>query len=398
MIIHVSVEKAEKPAFVNKPYFLLITIGTAKYASEEREIVASLINKGINVLTVYPDGRVRYSRTGILLSITSILKVDDYAWAMYNWFKSIISGTHNLFFCESKKRSLFVASISSIRHYFISFVLSERIIALQGLPIAVLSLCPFSGTSVAIVDNMKKHRVMTAGIRTQSTALELEHASINTDILFCKSLNEKSMYKKFFLEDNPILVDACLLSTPEDYHNDLLILPHKYVLVLGTGIASGQNLSDYIAFNERLICVAAKANLPIVFKGHNLAIDFDNEWFAKKPHDVHVTLRITDLKYNRQLINDADLIISPYSTLLYYVILQNKPFIIVETDPRFNPTPDEFQMAPITRINWGQPIELLNIDWTALNISSYNASIWFKNIYFIEKNADYLVNYLIEYG
>lgn len=103
MIIHVSVEKAEKPAFVNKPYFLLITIGTAKYASEEREIVASLINKGINVLTVYPDGRVRYSRTGILLSITSILKVDDYAWAMYNWFKSIISGTHNLFFCESKK-------------------------------------------------------------------------------------------------------------------------------------------------------------------------------------------------------------------------------------------------------------------------------------------------------
>lgn len=395
-LIQAALTYSRNRVFEKYKYCLVITVGGAKYASEEREITDSLKKNGFNVLIVNSGDGIRNSTTGTFLSTNSYLTVANYVWAMVNWFINVIWGFHNVFSCDKKKRSLFVASISSIREYFITTALAKRIIAAHGIPLAIYSLCPSSQRSVAIVKYMKKNGVLTAGIRTQSTASMLEHIAINTEILFCKSINEKLVYEKIFLGRGPALVEGCLMSIPEIYHIEPLVLPEKYVLVIGTAKGFEQSQSDYDNLNERILAIAAKTKLPIIFKGHNLSKELDDKWFAENYDNGRIYLRITDVEYNRQLIDNADLVVSFYSTLLYYAILQNRPIILVEKKTRLKDNiSDEFQLSPINRIRFDQAIENVSVDLSKLNTSAYNLKHWFTSNYFLEKGADYIITYLM---
>ena len=201
------------------------------------------------------------------------------------------------------------------------------------------------------------------------------------------------MYKDLFIE-KPTLVDACIMSIPEVYQNKPLSLPDEYVLVLGTAPDSTQNYGEYEEFNEVLYRVAERAKLPIVFKGHNLAKDLDDEWFESSGVDRRGNLRISDISYNRELIDRATLVISASSTLLYYAIIANKPIIIVSKKKCLESIPDEFEMSPIIRISFEQLIESYRFDWVTINDSANKTARWFENNYFLHKGADYIISYL----
>jgi len=376
----------------NQQYILLITNGTIKYASEEDDIIATCNKKGIILLIIYPGKSVNIIHKDQSKILCSIFRPIDYVRPIIEWVFKGINKSHYLFSREKKLRSLFIASIPLIRNYFVNFALAKRIFSIHGLPRAVLSLSSFTCASVAIVDYMKSKGVFTASIRTQSTTFALEHLSINTDVLFCKSLHERDVYNKLFKGKGPRLVDACLMSIPKAYSNQPISLPDEYVLVLGT---IGEDYQDHRNINERLFGVAGLGKLPIVFKGHNLAEDFDNVWFVKEGVNSNQVMRIKNIKYNRVLIDNATLIVSTNSTMLYYALLINKPIIIVQIhmDKLLS---DEFQHAPIIRIDKKKYIKDIKIDLTELKNICETTKVWFNNNYCIEKGSEYIVNYLLE--
>jgi hypothetical protein len=385
-----------KATIVNQPYLLLITNGTEKYASEEKEIAEYCLKNMIGIVTIYPDKVISTTYTGLSLNIEPFIKIYDYIWAFKYWILSIITQSYNIF-REKKARSLFIASISLMRQYYIYTALSNRIIAIFGLPQGVLSLSTFSGRSVAVVDAMKKQGVFTAGLRTQTTTWAIEHLSINTDVLFCKSLSERKIYEGLFKGKGPRLVDACLLSLPIASDTEKLTLPDKYVLVLGTAPGIYQDYTEYRKFNHDLINVALLAGLPIVFKGHNLAESIDKEWVENEGTRLGVVYYTSNISHNIQLIKSSELVISGPSTLLYHVILNCKPIIIVNAKNRNN-VPDEFLMSPIMRTDVNKLQNSFIVDWPALYKSAINAEIWIKNNFYIDKGAEYIVSYIINHN
>ena len=377
-----------------RPYLLLITHGIVKYANEEREICESCIKKGLGVFKVYPSAGICVSTTGQSVPVFSILMPVDYLRAMISWLREVFSCPKYLFSRDRKARSLFISAISAIRQHFVYVALTERIVAAHGVPEVMLSLCPGEATSVTIAGQLKKQGVFTAGMRTQTTSADIEHLAINTDILFCKSRNEKSVYAELFAGTGPRLEEACLLSLPETYQLDPLVLPDKYVLLLGTAPVSNKDRAGYENFNKKLFSVAEMSGLPIVFKGHNMAVPQDDAWFASDGRNWSDCLRITDIRRNRELIDHAALIVMPASTLLYYAILRGTPVIIVPAIIDFS-IPDEFQNSPINRIALQQDIVIERFDLENLRNTVQTAERWFNDNYFLQKGADYIIDFLL---
>ena len=76
--------------------------------------------------------------------------------------------------------------------------LARRIDRVFGRPRAVLSLAPWSVTSVAIVNVMRVRGVATGATRTQTTLDVEEYLTINADVLFCKGIWEREIYGRLF--------------------------------------------------------------------------------------------------------------------------------------------------------------------------------------------------------
>ena len=385
--IILSFIKPDKTEVLGKnKYLLLITNGTAKYASEEREIIEACLRKKLGIIILYPNEVVGVVKVGKSTLLMSVMNSKDYAWALFNWIINLFKGFNNLFSGDKKRRNLFVSSVFSIRKYFINIALVRRIKNIYGKPIAVLSLCPSVGMSTAIIKYMKRADVITAGIRTQSTSRTIEHISINTDVLFCKSFYERKIYNEIYSCNGPRLENACLLSVPEVYPDKPIELPEKYVLVLGT---------CQEGYNEFLFKLAELKKLPIVFKGHNLGKDIDKAFFESNDMINSLVLCVTDIRHNRQIINNATVVISACSTLLYYAILCNKPIIIV-TKNNNKYSLGEFESAPLIKIQLdGQFDKSIGI-FASSNELFLEMRSWFEQQYYLEKGADYMVNYLKE--
>lgn len=375
-------------------YLLLVTIGGAKYAGEEREVVEACRRRGLAVRTVH----VSQDSVGVagenVLSIGSTLTRRDYAQALVNWLGAVFVGLRWCLSSDSMKRSLFVASIPALRAYKTFQLFARRIVSTYGTPTLVLSLAPWTAVSVALVDHMKGCGVLTAGVRTQTTYAEAEHVAINTDILFCKSLSERRAYASVLGESGPKLLDGCLLSIPETYPLKPLDLPREYVLVLGANPPDGQDGADRDRFDERLRQVASAAGLAVVFKDHHLTEGSGEESSGLSCTAETGWVRVTDIRRNRELIDHASLIVSAPSTLLYYAILRETPVIIVELYS-FTLLPDEFETAPVRRVAWEEGFDGGPLDWKALHDSTAAAKSWFEENYSLEKGPDFLIGFIL---
>ncbi len=379
------------------PYVLLITIGTAKYAGEEQEIVNACARTGLRVFVLHVSSRKGNLPDDGQLTLDSELTPVDYFWALSRWLWEVFRGLRACFWQDRKARSLFFASIYCIRHYFTNVAVARRILADYGMPLWALSLCPSAAMSRAIIGHVRDRGVVTAGIRTQTTSYALEHLGINSEILFCKSEHERQAYEQLFAFRGPRLQDGCLLSLPNAYELDPLSLPDEYVLLLGTGPSIGQDSRDYARFNEKLFRIAAAAGLPAVFKGHTLATDLDKAWFADNEPETRGCRQIADVCRNRELIDRSSLVVTAPSTLVYYAVLREKPVIVVEAEYNTRVT-DEFQTAPFLRVRWGQEVALDRLDLSELRASGRAARRWFEETYFLDKASDYLVDVLLKKG
>jgi hypothetical protein len=374
-------------------YLLLITPGGSKYAGEEREIVRECRGRGLTTRTVYVIESVGDSMDGGALSVRALLTPGDYARAWCGWVFEVAKGLRWYASRDRKARSLFAAAIFGLRQHHAKVVFARRIILRYSKPCVVLSLAPTSAASVTIVESMKSEGVVTAGIRTQTTSAHEEHLAINTDILFCKSIPEKQTYASVLRGQGPRLEDGCLLSLPDTYALEPLLLPEKYVLLLGTARHYGQGTAESDDFNETLERVAAAARLPVVFKGHP-AEDDGSGRLGRLSIEGEDCLVVTDVRRNRELIDRAALVVTAPSTLLYYAVLKGVPAIIAEVSQPSSLN-DEFATAPIGRVDHDQAADLGILRWEDLQDSAVRARAWFEKNYFLNKGAGYLVDYLL---
>ena len=388
--------RPRRPSLGEQSYVLLITIGAAKYASEEREFVEASRRRSLEILTIHLSGEAGYAGTSNSLSVETYLKPVDHLWMLVRWWSELISSSRLLVSLDAKQRALYVCAIPAIRHFCSHQALARRIVADHGLPRLVFSLCPGAAPSVAVVEYMKGRGVPTAGIRTQATGCSLEHIAINTEVLFCKSEFERGAYADLFAEKGPRLENGCLLSLPEAYPLDPLPVPQRYVLLLGTAPHSDYEPGDYERFNERIFTVAAWTGLPIVFKGHNLAREIDDAWFKRTEGQRPACLRVVDTRRNRELINGATLVVSAPSTLLYWTILSRRPVVVVEPRNAVD-LADEFEGAPVLRIAWEGDIDTEGPPEQVLErCSPDSARDWLDRNYAHQAQADHLLGHLLD--
>ena len=171
-----------------KGYLLLVTPGTDKFAVEERQVIQACAERDVRTLIVYSDRNATGCGLGEVLTPARVLTPGDYCRVLFKWTRELTKGLRWWVCRDSKARSLFVAVIPGIRDTWTNRAFSRRVMAVHGRPQALLSLEPWSSTSLSIVDYLKSRGVLTAGIRTQTTLDREEHAVINTDILFAKSV------------------------------------------------------------------------------------------------------------------------------------------------------------------------------------------------------------------
>jgi hypothetical protein len=368
-----------------QPYLLLVTPGGGKYAREEREVVQACAERGLAILRVHSDTREIISSEADIRPAGDVLSLGDYCRVLFKWLLQCVGGTRWWFCRDRKARSLFAAAIPGMRQRCVDLAFARRIEWLHGRPLAVLTLSPWSEVSVAIVDYMKKHAIFTAGTRTQTTIDLEEHLVINTDVLFCKGVWEKSLYGRLFAGNGPLLVDGCLLSLP---------LPEEYVLLLGTARRYNQDEEDYRRTCDTLEHVAAASGLPIVYKGHP-AQDMRGTRLGGGAASSGPPVVVADLRRNRELIDRASLVVTAHSTLLYQAILSGVPAVIVDVDPPGSP-PDEFHESPLRRVSQDQADRIQEFDRRALRDSAEQARHWFVQNYFLEKDVAHLLDYLLE--
>lgn len=376
------------------PYLLVITMGTVKYASEEDETLKACRKKGLETLTVHIAHGTSIVSDGKSLPMVSFLTPRDHIFAHFSWLKHVLlSGYHMFLSHDKKQRALYASVISDMRQYCIYVSFARRIIAEYGLPSLLFSLCPWSAASVAVSDHMKKRNVMTAGIRTQMTSEELELVVVNTDILFCKSLNEKRIFKSMFGVSGPRLKEGCLLSLPSFQQLEPMTLPAEYVLLLGTAPAMGQECHINYQYSKKLFRLAEMTGLPIIFKSHTLAAHLDQAWIAQNGIAKGKFVHILDPAYNREMIDHATLVVTAASTLIYYAILVCKPLILLES-PYDGTHVNEFHKSPLFKINWNQEITADSLNWSKLQESALKAKSWFTQNYFLDKGPDYMIESL----
>ena len=390
-----SLAKRPPRSGAGTPYLLLITPGTDKFADEERGVVDACAAKGLRTRTVYSDKDAIASGRGETLSPARVLTPGDHCWVMFKWVLELFKGLRWWVSRDGKARSLFVAAIPGIRDYWSNVAFSRRVVAAHGRPRALLSLEPWSSTSLTIVDWMKTKGVLTAGTRTQTTMDRDEHAVINTDILFAKSTWEEDLYRRVLGERGPALQRGCILSLPPAPPLEPLALPGEFVLVLGTARQYSQDDRDYRDLRDTLERVASTYDLPVVLKAHP-AERLDGDRTGTRDPGRGASLLVTDVTRNRELIDRASLVVSAPSTLLYQAILSETPVVIVEADPEGSPD-DEFHSSPIARISRGAPAEIHLPHWEDLRASARKARTWFEENYFLDKGAAFIIDYLVEY-
>lgn len=376
---------------MQEPYILLITLGSPKYADEERKILEACERNKLKILVIYP--RIGFSESNATVnSFRDVLALKDYFCAMKRGLREIFSGVRFFISGDTKLRSLFVSAIASIQPYYLSHIMAKRIVDCYGKPQLALTLCPFSAVSVAMIDYLKSAGITTASIRTQTTSNSVEHFVINSEILFYKSRYEKCAYESVFANRGPQLEEGCILSLPPDFDEINLRLPKKYVLLLGTAMCSEQQLTDYFGFNKALFGIAKEFELPIIFKGHNLSMALDDAWFEMQGDNTSLYKRLYLIQQNRTLIDRATLVITAPSTLVYYAIMKKKPIIIQHTsltDSRNT----EFNSSPILQIEWSDKLDRRHMNIDQLNIIAKNAFIWLHDNYYLEKGPDYIVKF-----
>lgn len=389
------VRRGQTPNAAHQQYVLLISVGTSKYAGEEQEIIEACGRGRLGTLLLRVDSRNGMFREMDQFSLDSMLHPSDYIGALWRWSCDVFRGRKWFFGCGGKSRSLFVSSIYSMRHYAVDVALSRRILSDYGTPLWSLSLCPSSSMSRAVFEHFKTRGILTAGVRTQATSYGVENLAINTDILFCKSAHEKGAYEAVFGSDGPDLEEGCVLSLPVSSDLGRLVLPEEYALLLGTAPSTGQDTGDYHRFNRKLFEAAAVARLPAIFKGHNLARDLDDAWFSGEGAIHGECVRISDIRHNRELIDRASLVLTAPSTLIYYAILRQIPVIVIEAE-YCTWVADEYQSSPLKRVPWDQEIGFGCLDPNELTASARAAKEWFEKTYFLEKDSDFLVDFLLK--
>jgi len=374
---------------------LLITIGSVKYATEEKEIKEVSLKEGLQIRTVHVSGDKNILSDGEQMSMDSLLTEKDYIFAHMKWLANVFRYIYKLFSKDKKCRSLFVNVIPSIRQFYIYHVFARRIINNFGHPILFFSLCPSSQMSIVFADHMKSCNVLTAGIRTQTTSYALEHMAINTDILFCKSFHEKNSYKALMGDTGPQLKRGCLLSLPIEMHLNSMALQDKYILLLGTTPPARQKPEIHFLYNEKLLKVAKSAGLPIVFKGHTMATSLDQAWLTHNGNNGDSFINVTEKARNKELIDNATIIVTAASTLIYHGILANKPVIILESkyDSEYI---DEFSESPIHRIKWEQEITKNQLNWKKLEEATIKTKVWFEDNYFLNKDSRYMLTSMLQ--
>ena len=256
----------------------------------------------------------------------------------------------------------------------------------------MLSLAPWSDTSVAIVDVMKARGVATGATRTQTTIDHEEHLTIDADLLFCKSVWERGIYGRLFRGNGPRLVDGCLLSLSEDYALEPLELPEPFVLLFGTARQWNESEAAYRQVCADLERVAAVPGLPVVYRAHPAhAAQLEP---AAGPAATHEIILVADGRRNLELIAKASLVVSAHSTLLYQAILAGTPTVVVHIDPPDAPA-DEFIGSPLLRIRPEQIDDLKPEDLAPAGQLAAEARAWFASNYFLDRGAGYLVDQLL---
>jgi hypothetical protein len=372
---------------------MVITPGTGKYAREDREVKEACASRGLPVIRVLSDSREVQSDDHGQVPLPDLLTARDHARVLARWLHETVRLAGWRMVRDRKARSLWVVAIPGIRQYYLNLAFARRIEGMFGPPMAVLSLAPWSDTSVAIVDAMKARGIPTGATRTQTTIDIEEHLAINADLLFCKSTWERDMYGRMFGGHGPRLVDACLLSLPEEYSLEPLELTEPFVLLLGTTRQWNESEAEYRRTAANLERVAAVPGLPVVYRPHPAQIAALDQ--AAGSTAGGGMLVVTDLRRNHELIARASCVVSAHSTLLYPAILAGVPTVVVDVDPPGTPA-DEFVGSPLLRIRDGEIDDLTPDDLEPARQLATNARRWFASNYFLDRGAGYMVDRLLE--
>lgn len=390
------IQRDDTNAEVRRDYVVLVSPGSLKYASEEREMRRAFERAGMEVLTV---------------AISQPIALSGFAGAapqearlLTSFWRRVASDTIRSFIETLGSRGpaavvteaeWIPALLPMIRQYHLSKAIGDSLLARYGRPRALFSLCPQSSVSRALVDSMRSANVLTAGMRTQLTAAATEHLGINVDVLYCKSRGERAAYALVRPESGPILREGCVLSLPERTGLLTSTCREPFVLLLGTAPAAGQSRESYEAYNTRLFQVAEGMSLPAIFKSHGLGLKRDSEWIDRGAGGLKGIAWVTDATSNASLIERSAVVVSAPSTLLYYAVVKAKPIVIVESE--YSQTVfDDFKRSPIPRVGWLQQPQECGTTLSGVSARTEETMAWFRQWYFVERDASIIARELVE--
>jgi hypothetical protein len=377
-----------------RPYLLLITAKAGRYAREEREVTEACAARDL------PMGRVLLGSRDVQfdapepVSYADLLSAGDHVRVLALWLRETARIGRWWLARDRKARSLSAAAIPGIREYYLDLVFARRIDQVCGRPRALLTLTPWSSTSVAIINTMRARGVATWATRTQTTIDIDEHLAINADILFCKSTWERRLYGRLFRGRGPRLVDGCLLSLPEQYSLEPLALPEPFVLLLGTTRRWNESEAAFRRVCASLERVASVPGLPVVYRAHPTHAAGLERGAGSAINGAFTS--VTDQRRNFELVSRASLVVSAPSTLLYHAILAGAPTVVVHIDPPDEPA-DEFIDSPLLRIRLEQIDALEPEDLAPARQLAADARAWFASNYFLDKGAGYMVGQLLSH-
>jgi hypothetical protein len=373
-----------------QPYLLLITPRDGRYAREEREVRETCASRGLPMVRVLSDTREVQHAEPSPVSLAEMLTAGDHVRVLARWLREVVHLGRWWLARDRKARRLTVVAIHGIRLFYLDLAFARRIDQVYGRPAAVLSLAPWSVTSVAMADTMKARGVATWAIRTQTTVDIEEHLAINADFLFCKGTWERRVYGRLFRGQGPRLVDGCLLSLPDEYSLEPLDLPESFVLLLGVTRRWNESEAAFRQVCATLERLAAVPGLPVVYRAHPAHA-------AKGAAGSAVNgelMVVTDLRRNAELIAKASLVVSAPSTLLYQAILAGAPTVVLDIDPP-DARADEFLGSPLLTIRPDQVAALDPEDLAPARQLAAEAWSWFASNYFLDKGAASIIDQLL---
>jgi hypothetical protein len=373
-----------------QPYLLLIAPRDGRYAREEREVSEACAARGMPIVRVLSDSREVQHDEPRPVSLPEVLTARDHVRVLGLWLRDAVHLGKWWLGRDRKARSLSAVAIHGLRQYYLDLAFARRIDEVYGRPRAVLSLAPWSDTSVAIVDTMKARGVATWGIRTQTTVDIQEHLAINVDFLFCKGIWERRVYGRLFRGHGPRLVDGCLLSLPDEYSLEALGVPESFVLLLGATRRWNESEADFRQVSDTLERLASVPGLPVVYRAHPAHAAKGAAGSAVSGEFVLVA----DLRRNAELIAKASLIVSVPSTLLYQAILARAPTVVLDIDPP-DERADEFIGSPLLQIRPDQVDALEPEDLAPARQLAAEAYAWLASNYFLGKGAVDIVDQVL---